>query len=60
MKQRDWGLLLLLIAVGSRRKASVPLNAQWPWAPMGPFPEENTIPSQPKIPPNPLDPKAPK
>jgi hypothetical protein len=53
LSKREISLLLLALVVASSRRSSGPRGA--PWAPMGPFPEENTIPVQPTLPPNPLD-----
>jgi len=49
MKRNDLLLVLALLVLGARGSRS-----KKSWAPMGPFEEDNTLPSQPKIPANPL------
>ena len=49
---RDGLLLLLLLALGSRRSSSTAPRGK---IPEGPPTEDNWIPSQPQIPPNPLE-----
>jgi hypothetical protein len=53
LSKREISLLLLVMVVASARRSSSGRSA--PWSPMGPFPEDNSVPVQPTIPPNPLD-----
>lgn len=52
MQGRELLLLLLALALASRKRSGPSSGG---WSPMGPFPEDNTIPAQPTIPPNPLE-----
>jgi len=56
LRDREIGWLLLLLALSKRRPSS-PSSPGWKRIPEGPPTEDNSIPQQPILPPNPLDPR---